>query len=404
MRVVLVGLALLLCARDARADGVDDLIEDLRTNADHKRRLAALSSLTKDGDQRAITALIEALRTDTEKTVRGAAAVALGKLVTATTPAGLKKKAMDALKAASSKKNEKQSIVRKLAKKAYKQLEALVSPGDIYVELGPMVSRLQSTNPSDADLAASMQKTLEIVARRAAKDWLTDLPADATQVETYRVDGAVDDVLTEQTSRGARVSCKVTMRIATYPDHSLLASHRGGALVSSLDSINDIEAATYDCVDAVMKDLLLQKIIPAIESGQLQSPASTSGSGNKPSVALASASATHAATWSPDGWTLLGEDDVDLIEDEVEVDRSKSTWSEVAIVVTGDAVKVNTVELALAGKGHKLQQAEIAQTFTADSAPRVIEVTGKRRTIEKVRLTYKKHTLDGETRVQVWAR
>ncbi len=116
------------------------------------------------------------------------------------------------------------------------------------------------------------------------------------------------------------------------------------------------------------------------------------------------APAADTSGWSAEGWTLLGEDDVDLIEDEVEVDRRKSTWSEVAIVVTGDAVQLDAVELALGGKGRKRLRTDIAQIFRADSRPRIIALTGKRRTIDKVRLTYTKHTLDGQTRVQVWAR
>ncbi len=122
------------------------------------------------------------------------------------------------------------------------------------------------------------------------------------------------------------------------------------------------------------------------------------------SATKSAASATTASkeVSSLDGWTLLGEDEVDLIEDQIEIDRPKSTWAEVALVVTGDAVDVESLAVHFKGKDD-VQRAELGVTFE-DGTSRRIEVNGKRRAIEKVQLRYRKHRLDASTRVRVYAR
>jgi hypothetical protein len=110
-----------------------------------------------------------------------------------------------------------------------------------------------------------------------------------------------------------------------------------------------------------------------------------------------------APTYDPDGWTLIGEDDVDLVDDEIEVRREKSTWSEIKLVVDGDEVTLAAVELELAGRQHKLQREQVEEAY-GEGSSRVIAIPGKRRAIEKVRLQYKKHKLDASTRVQIYAR
>ena len=84
---ILLGIALVLCGLvvrvgTARADKVDDLMRQLKGDADYKVRLSAALNLGKIGDKRAIGPLTDALD-DKDKTVRGVAAAALGKMVDA---------------------------------------------------------------------------------------------------------------------------------------------------------------------------------------------------------------------------------------------------------------------------------------------------------------------------------
>jgi hypothetical protein len=103
-------------------------------------------------------------------------------------------------------------------------------------------------------------------------------------------------------------------------------------------------------------------------------------------------------------WIYLGEDEVDLIDDEIVIDKKKATWSQVKVVVVGDAVKLRTLDLHLGGKKSKVQTEELEQTYGDGDDSVVIDIPGKRRAIKKVRLQYKKHKLDASTRVQVYAR
>src|SRR5687767_10207557 len=108
--VLTVLVALGLGAGTAAADNVDKLIKDLGTSSDYKVRLSAAASLAKLGDERAIPAFIKALGKDKEKTVRGAAAVGLGKVVTSDTEEDLLIDAKAALETAS--KKDKDSFVK----------------------------------------------------------------------------------------------------------------------------------------------------------------------------------------------------------------------------------------------------------------------------------------------------
>src|SRR4051812_43384371 len=65
----------------ARADNVDELIQQLRSDDSDKVRLSAALNLTKLGNPRAILPLARAVVEDTDRSVRGAAAVGLGALV-----------------------------------------------------------------------------------------------------------------------------------------------------------------------------------------------------------------------------------------------------------------------------------------------------------------------------------
>ncbi len=109
-------------------------------------------------------------------------------------------------------------------------------------------------------------------------------------------------------------------------------------------------------------------------------------------------------SWSPEGWTLLGEDDVDLIDDVVEIKKKKSTWDAIALVTDGDDVTVESVELSLGGKKAKTQREDIEKDFTGGDHVRVIEIAGGRRAVSKVRLQYRKHRVDASTRVLIYAR
>ena len=90
VRMAAIAAVLLILFRTqlAYADAVDSLIDQLEDSSD-KVRLSAALNLTKLGDAKAILPLAKALGNDSDKNVRSAAAVGLGKLITASTKANI---------------------------------------------------------------------------------------------------------------------------------------------------------------------------------------------------------------------------------------------------------------------------------------------------------------------------
>lgn len=273
-----IALVMLVFTGPAQADNVDKLIKDLSSASDYKLRLTALSSLVKLGDKRAIPALINALdpKKEPEKTVRGAAAVGLGKVVTSATPADLKKKAMDALNASTKKKKEKDSFVRKQAKKAYTKLKKLkdeetdvpVSSGGIYVDIGSMSSK---TGKDDDKMKEMMRKTVKNAFKKNASDMTVGEGSASKGKVGYHVDGTLNEVTETVKSGQVIISCKVSGLVAWYrgdrnpPEKSIFGNLSGGAKVTASDDEKDKAAAAADCVAAVLEDLVIKKIIPTIK-------------------------------------------------------------------------------------------------------------------------------------------
>lgn len=271
---VVVVLGLGARATTARADNVDALIRDLRTGSDYKVRLSAVLALAKLGDPRAIDPLIGAL-SDGDKTVRGAAAVTLGKLVDASTPAATRTKLVDALDKLI--KRESNASVKTQATKTRQLVAALgvaAAAGGIFVDVGLMAAVPKVAEPAAA-MKALMRKTTQTVLTRKAADMQQSWPTgkaptkpqlDAKGVKGFQVDGTVNEVSVKQKGSTATVSCKVSMLIASFPDPSIFAVLSGGAAVQGSNDPRDIELGKTDCVAAVVEDLVASKVVPAIRT------------------------------------------------------------------------------------------------------------------------------------------
>ncbi|MBP6628939.1 MAG: HEAT repeat domain-containing protein [Kofleriaceae bacterium] len=278
LRVLAVLAVLLTAAAPARADRVGDLIGKLRGGSDYKLRLSAALSLSSLGDARGVPALIAAL-SDGDKNVRAAAAVGLGKLVTAQTKAATRDLAVAALDKAAQK--DSADLVRKPARASAEALRALAGAsagssggavGRIFIDLGPMGSKPTEDAQKMKDL---MRKTALKTFTKTAKDMSTAWPGgkspskadlDKKGVVGFHVDGTLTEMNVKERGAAATVSCKISMLIATFPDKSMFGFLNGGASVSASTSPSDMALAREDCVAAVVEDLVRKKIIPAIET------------------------------------------------------------------------------------------------------------------------------------------
>jgi hypothetical protein len=273
----------LLQAAPARADNVDELTHQLESDGSDKVRLSAALNLTKLGDQRAILALSKALGNDSNDTVRGAAAVGLGELVSDKTKPAYRRLAVSALKRAAS--SDDSNLVRGQADKALKAIgEGGATPptttppppgGAIYVNIGPMSSKTGDAG-ADIKLKALMVKiatrTMTKVANNMATSWQgsaalpTKAMLDAKNAQGFYVDGTLNELKIKESGSSTTVSCKINMLLASFPDRSIFGLLNGGASVQAGGSASDIALAREDCVSAVVEDLIAKKIVPTINT------------------------------------------------------------------------------------------------------------------------------------------
>lgn len=283
IQLVVVALLLVLRISPARADNVDELIKQLEADSD-KVRLSAALNLTKLGDAKAILPLAKALGNDSDKNVRGAAAVGLAKLINSNTKPAVKNLAINSLKKAAG--NDESSFVKAQAEKALAALgqdtgsggndngaTSSGGGGPIYVNIGPMSAKTGNA-AQDPKLRALMVKVATSTMNKTATSMATTFPGGAanptkTQLSAkgyqgFYVDGTLNEVKVTTSGSTATVSCKISMLLASYPDKSVFGFLNGGAKVQGSASQRDIDLASEDCVSAVVEDLIAKKIIPTI--------------------------------------------------------------------------------------------------------------------------------------------
>ncbi len=275
---LLVGLAIITRAMPAHADNIDTLIGQLEDDSD-RVRISAVLALTKQGDPRAIDGLVGRLQNDNIKNIRSLAAKALGGIVTSAVKGKQRQTAIDALTTAS--QNDKEEIVKINATRSLEQIGAgapATRPsggggGGIYVNIGPMSSK--TTSPNNAKHRTLMNKqsieTLNKIAPNMPTSWAggkdpTKADLDKKGVTGFYVDGTLTELKIDISGSNAKVSCKVNMLLASYPDKSMFGFLNGGAAVQGSSSPSDIAMAETDCIGAVIESLITKQIVPTIKT------------------------------------------------------------------------------------------------------------------------------------------
>ena len=283
--IVLPLLVLFALAHVAYADNVDTLVKQLE-NSSSKIRLAAAVNLAKTEDERGILPLGKAVNADSDKNVRAAAAVGLGKILTAHPSSKYKALALKNL--ANAAANDASDFVKQQADAALKMLQGKTSGGNttsnnsgskavgkggIYVNVGPMSSKTSNT-AKDPKWRAMMVKVTEKTLGKVAPTMATTWPGGAPNKSAlsskgasgFYVDGTLNSLDIKPGGGGATISCKVSMLLADFPDKSVFGFLNGGASVTASNSEKDQDLAAEDCVTAVIENLIANKIIPTIKS------------------------------------------------------------------------------------------------------------------------------------------
>jgi hypothetical protein len=281
--LVLVLVLALAQSRSSYASDVDDLVNTLKNDASDKNRLSAALNLARlgDGSTNVLLALAKTLLNDSDKNVRGASAVALGKLVTSATKSSVKGLVVNNLKTAIA--NDDSDVVKQQAQKALTAITGqagqppptITNPsgggnGGIYVNIGPMSSKAGTAN--DAKLRTLMVKvanqTLARVASKMQTNWPGGVPTKAIlaqkSVSGFYVDGTLNTLTSSVSGSTATITCKVSMLLADFPDKNMFGFLNGGASVQGAASPSEQALASEDCVSAVIEDLIAKKIVPTI--------------------------------------------------------------------------------------------------------------------------------------------
>jgi hypothetical protein len=257
----------------AQADDVDVLLGELESGRDYKVRLSAALSLARLDDPRAIPAFIAALD-DSDKAVRAAAVVGLGKVVDASTPEATRKQAIEALDRVA--KGDPADTATRQAKKVRDALAKLapataIVTGGMYIDLTPMSAKIPDGEAMRVLMRATVEKGLRRLDPTIMLTWPggkspTQKDLDRSKVRGYHVDGNILDLTVTPQGSATLVTCKISMLIATYPGKSIFGFLEGGAKVQGSNTASDIALAKQDCVTAVVEDLVAKKIMPTIRT------------------------------------------------------------------------------------------------------------------------------------------
>ncbi len=252
-------------------DQVGLLMVQLRSDSAAAQREAAARQLATRKAKRAIGSLIEAL-VDADATVRAASSSALGDLVDASTKPALRDRAQAALGQLA--KTDADEKVRSSAASSQSKLEKIT--GGIYVSLGKM-----SATPSGQEaLKAYMGKEIAKVFASHTPPVKTQWPGgppSSEQLEAHRaagyfVNGTLASVRAEAADKSTKISCEVSILIATYPDRSILGFADGQARVQAAVTPKGIKFGKEACVSALVENLVARKVVKTLEEHAAHKP------------------------------------------------------------------------------------------------------------------------------------
>jgi HEAT repeat protein len=273
--ILTVVLVLLCSAGTARADKVDLLVKQL-ARGNYKLRLSAALKLSRFRDERAVAAMVRALRRDDRNTIRRVAALSMSRMVDESLPVSLRKRAIAALKRARSKDRDKK--VRENAAASLKKLDGLGSNPNakVFLHIGKPADLTRSA-PRDAPrrMHLAVRRTLRSHAPKYAQDWPTGKLPTKRELErkgakAFFVGASVSSLRVRKTRGRAEVRCSVSVRVSPWEGRDgkerwradQTASATGNGKVVGAASRRGIDAAKRDCLLAVVEQITARQVVP----------------------------------------------------------------------------------------------------------------------------------------------
>jgi hypothetical protein len=285
LRVVVVLALLVVCARMAAADRIDQNVRQLRNASSAKVRLAAALALSKSRDARAVIAVADALEHDDDATIRRVSAFALEKMVGPRTAADATALALDSLDRAAA--GDDDDNVRRTAAKTASALSPYrrgapaksIDRGDkpeVFVLIDPTIDPTRRASPDAAErLRAIVQKN--VAATGYATAWPGGVPTQADLANAgshaFVVATTVKKIDLARVGRQTQVTCTVSIRVAPWSgsdggekwEAAKAANAQGSAKAITGSSDRDVASGVRDCLEAVTEDLIARQIVPFLK-------------------------------------------------------------------------------------------------------------------------------------------
>lgn len=224
---------------------IDDLCRAVVEESNYKIRVQAALVLGKLADPRATRALIKALA-DTNKTVRGIAAQALGQVGDSS--------AVDPLR--DLLRRETDPFVRSQAERALAGLSSPLGGGGkrakIYLNFGPFTGGVKSAGPEASKIIQeALQKELGKLPFVTLQISAADQHNFAkTGMQGFFIDGNITRLDDSGSGGSSETNCDVKVMIARWPSKSIVSWTNAGAGVQSGSRPRDKENARRECLEA----------------------------------------------------------------------------------------------------------------------------------------------------------
>jgi hypothetical protein len=263
----------------AIADTIDQSVKELGSDS-QKVRLAAALALSKSKDPRAVLAVSGALNDDRDATVRRVSALALAKMIDASTAEDAKQLALAALERAA--RSDKDAKVKSTSASTLKALSSLKqssstsSMPSVFVNIDNAVDQ-SNRAPKDAPdrLIKIVKKSIEKTGY--ATSWPGGLPTNKqlaqSKSQAYIVAANVKKIDVTKGTRQTTIACTVAIRVAPWSgkdggekwEANKSASASGSAKAMTGNSDRDVTAGMRDCLDAVAEDVTTRQVVPFLK-------------------------------------------------------------------------------------------------------------------------------------------
>ena len=274
MRLLIVAIGIFCFSPQtfAQNNRIPKLIAKLKNHSDYKVRLSAAIALSKIGSKRTVRVFISALR-DKNKTVRGVAVAALSKLVGREQNPRLIRQVIKSLERVSKKDSSK--FVRREALAAIKKIKGraqsnVITPKKLlYVSVGPMSAKEEENSEFKSTMRDVVFRKIKFHSKMVTK-WpgRRAFPSAGDlrrkNMNGAYVDGAIVSIGVESENAEVRITCKVSMLIATFPARSVFGFLNGSASLLSSPKADDVKRAKVACIEAVAEQMTKDQVIPAL--------------------------------------------------------------------------------------------------------------------------------------------